>query len=152
MKMHISDTLADALERQLRPGQDLEALVEARLTQLLSIPLGQPFLALSHGDLDAIGMAAGRTLPPLSAAQIVAYIQRLGQIRLGDIKIEFSVGQLEEIARLAAREGQLPAQYIGRVAATVLSQFFRSPAMQGEIPTATVTEYLEAAPSAPVPA
>jgi hypothetical protein len=152
MKISLSDDLMDALAAQLRPGQDITALVEARLAQLLTIPLGHPFLVLSHSDLDAIGMAAGRTMPPLSAAQIIAYIERLGRVRLGDVKIEFSVGHLEEIARLAAREGQDPAQYIGRVAATILSQFFRSPAMAGEIPSVRTVEYLEGAPDAPVTA
>jgi hypothetical protein len=85
-------------------------------------------VVLDYGDLDRIGMAAGRTIPPMNVTQIVEYIDRLAAVRLGDIRLDFPVGQLEEIARLAAREHKDPAEYIGRIAATFLSNFFRLPA------------------------
>lgn len=154
MKISIPDDLADAIESQLQPGQDLDGYVAKRLQQTAHIPLAERFLPLSYTDLDAIGMAAGRTIPPLTAAQIVAYIERLGQVRLGDVRIDFSVGQMEEIARLAAREHKTPAEYIGRVAASFMTQFFRTPPAAGEVPVVTVVETVEGVPAAqpaPVP-
>lgn len=147
MKISISDDLAETLLSQLRDGQDLDALIERRLAELSYIPLGERFLPLTHADRDAIGMAAGRTIPPQTVGQIITYIERLGQIRLGDIKIDFSAGQLEEVARMAAREHKSPAEYAGRIAATILSQFFRSPGAAGELPVVTVIETVEGAPT-----
>ena len=141
MRITISDDLADAIAARLpATALPVEEKVEQEAIRLLAATLkgvGKPFLVLDHADLDQIGMAAGRTFPPMNVAQICSYIERLGSIRLGEIRLDFPAGQLEEIARLAAREEKDPAEYIGRIAATFLSNFFRLPAAAVEIPVVT---------------
>ncbi len=152
MRITIPDDLADEISSRL-PASSLpaEQVVEREVLRLLgraSSCVGKPFVVLDYGDLDRIGMAAGRTIPPMNVTQIVEYIDRLAAVRLGDIRLDFPVGQLEEIARLAAREHKDPAEYIGRIAATFLSNFFRLPAAAAEVPVVTRVEYLEGVPVA----
>lgn len=155
MRITLSDDLADEIASRL-PASTLpvEQRVESEVVRLLTSALkgiGKPFLLLDNADLDRIGMAAGRTFPPLNVAQILSYIERLASIHLGEIRLDFPAGQLEEICRLAAREEKDPAEYIGRIAATFLSDFFRLPAAAAEIPIVTrvVTEELPVAETAP---
>lgn len=152
MRITIPDQLAEEITSQL-PASALLApnAVEAEAIRLLTKTAayaGRPFLVLHGGDLDRIGMAAGRTFPPQTVAQIVQYIERLASIRLGDIRLDFPAGQLEEISRLAAREEKTPEEYIGRIAATFLSNFFRLPAAAAEVPVVTKVEYVEGVPVA----
>jgi len=155
MRITISDDLADEIASRL-PATALP--VEEKVTQeavrLLTKTVGcvgKPFLILDYNDLDRIGMAAGRTIPPMNLPQILDYIDRLGSVRLGEIRLDFPVGQLEEIARLAAREEKDPAEYIARIAASFLSNFFRLPAASVEIPVVTrvVTDAPPVAETAP---
>lgn len=155
MRITIPDDLADEIVSRLPvstfPAEQQVAQEAIRLLTSALKGVGKPFLILDNADLDRIGMAAGRTFPPLNVAQILSYIERLASIHLGEIRLDFPAGQLEEICRLAAREEKDPAEYIGRIAATFLSDFFRLPAAAAEIPIVTrvVTEELPVAETAP---
>jgi len=155
MRITIPDDLADELAARLPatalPVEEKVAQEAIRLLTKTVGCVGKPFLVLDYADLDQIGMAAGRTFPPMTVAQIVSYIERLASIRLGEIRLDFPAGQLEEIVRLAAREEKDPAEYIGRIAATFLSDFFRLPAAAAELPVVTrvVTDEIPVAETAP---
>lgn len=155
MRITIPDDLAEALTGNLPASallapDALEKEVVRLLTRVAHLA-GKPFLTLDYNELDKIGMAAGRTFPPMTVAQIIQYIERLASVRLGEIRLDFPAAQLEEIARLAAREEKDPAEYIGRIAATFLSNFFRLPAAAAELPIVTrvVTDEVPVAETAP---
>lgn len=155
MRITIPDDLAEVITGHMPTSallapDALEQEVVRLLTRVAHLA-GKPFLTLDYNDLDKIGMAAGRTFPPMTLPQILQYIDRLGSVHLGEIRLDFPVGQLEEIARLAAREHKDPAEYIGRIAATFLSDFFRLPAAAAELPVVTrvVTDQPPVAETAP---
>ena len=67
MRITIPDDLADEISSRL-PASSLpaEQVVEREVLRLLgraSSCVGKPFVVLDYGDLDRIGMAAGRTIP-----------------------------------------------------------------------------------------
>lgn len=149
MRITIPDELAEAVGSQM-PLPAFEEEVARRVRATAHIPAGARFLALPIAELDRIGMALGRTLPPLTVDQLCAMAERNASIKLGEVRLDFSAGQLEEIQRLADREGREVGNYIARIAQAILAGFFRTPPFQEEglLVTRTIVE----AETAPVPA
>lgn len=142
MRITIPDALAETIADGATDPQVLEAEVARRLHLTRDIRLGEHYLTLTAAQLDRIGMAHGRTFPPRTADDLCAYAERSASIKLGEIRLDFSAAQLEEIVRLAEREGGDIPRYIGRVVQAVMAGFFRTPAFQdtGLIVTQTITE------------
>ncbi len=153
MRVTIPDDLHEVLVSQLRGNQTLEAEMTRRLQATDHIAGGEPFLVLNGRQLDQLAAALGRSLTPRSFEDLYAYIARRAAITVGGIALEFSVGQLEELQRLATREGQTLEEYCVRVAKGFTSQFFRTSPARDEWPGVVVRdvaiEQVPAPPSAP---
>lgn len=129
MRVSIPDDLHEDLVSQLRGNQTLEAEVARRLQATAHVAGGEHFLVLTGKQLDQLAHVLGRALTPRSFEDLLAYVERRAAITFGGIALDFSVGQIEELQRLASREGQTLEEYCVRVAKGFTSQFFRvSPA------------------------
>lgn len=162
MRVSIPDDLHETLVSQLRGNQTLEAEIARRLQATEHLAGGEHFLVLNGHQLDQLAKALGRALTPRSFVELLAYAERRSAITFGGIALDFSVGQIEELQRLASREGQTLEEYCARVAKGFTSQFFRVSPARDEWPGVTTREVeIErvpmpqeagvSAPTAPVP-
>lgn len=80
-------------------------------------------LILSKHDRETLeqvtGLGTTRTAVELQAA-----VGRLSRIRIGDVTIPFTPGQLEEIAHRAAKRGQTPQQAMQAVVDRIRDEIF----------------------------
>jgi len=68
---------------------------------------------------ESTGVGSTRT-----PAELVKAISRLARITIGDIRIDFTPGQLEEIAHRAAKRGYTVEQEIGRIVDRIKDEIF----------------------------
>lgn len=101
------------------------AEAQARLDELakLAVPAKVPGLLLSPADCgrveDLLGIGATR-----SASALVAAIARLGSISVGEIRLPFTPGQLEELKYRAEKRGRSVAQEMKAVVDRINDELF----------------------------
>lgn len=136
MRITIPDDLYDriCLGMPTQTAEAVEAEIARRLALLADGRPGEAALVLSHQDLLDLGFDCGRDLPPTTLAELRRYIQRLGSVELGEIRLGLNVFQLEEIRRLAERNGMPPQEYLLRVTKRFLDEIFRTPPAAGTWP------------------
>ena len=134
MRVTLPDDLHETLVSQLRGNQTLDAEIERRLRATEHLAGGEHFLLLSGRQLDQLTAALGRGINPRNFEDLLAYVHRRAAITFGGVALDFSIGQIEELQRLADREKQPLAGYILRVAKTFTSQFFRTVPAREEWP------------------
>lgn len=80
-------------------------------------------LTLSQPEREAleilIGLGAART-----PATLLAAVDRLASIRIGDVRLEFTPGQLEELQHRAAKRGQTVEQSVQAVVDRIRDEIF----------------------------
>jgi hypothetical protein len=82
-----------------------------------------PGLHLSTLDTDAIAVALGLGGIP-TGASILAAIDRLASVRIGDIRIPFTPGQLTELQHRASKRGRTVEQEMRAVVARIEQELF----------------------------
>jgi hypothetical protein len=85
-------------------------------------PAHEP-LTLSATERSQIETILGVGATSAGTALLTA-VTRLGTISIGDVRVEFSPGQKEELKRRAVKRGITPAEEIRRVVEYVLESFW----------------------------
>lgn len=108
------------------PDVPLEEAVLKVLARGADQPLDAAAILLTGEDLqtlvDLLPVGATRT-----AATLVAGIQRLADVRIGTIKVPFTVGQQDELKERARRSGKSVQQETEAVVRGMHEQFFNQP-------------------------
>jgi len=123
--------LASTSTTDLAPEAIL-ARIRVLLDQLstLATPARVPGLQLSPADCDRIeettGFASTR-----SAEELVKAIERLASIKIGDIRIPFSPGQIAELQHRAQKRGRTLDAELRAVVSRIEDELFYRPAHAG---------------------
>jgi hypothetical protein len=101
---------------------EIEALV-AEVRWRLQAPPPAEGLTLTPAELDQIAAALGLGARP-TAASILTAIDRLASVRIGDIRIPFTPGQLAELQYRAGKRGRSVEAEMQAVVARVEHELF----------------------------
>jgi hypothetical protein len=112
---------APATERAPRDDGDLAADLAAVLARHQPAP--PPGLHLTPVEVDRIAQALGLGARP-TGPSILAAIDRLAAIRIGDIRIPFTPGQLAELQHRAAKRGRTVEAEMKAVVARIQDEVF----------------------------
>lgn len=137
MRVTIPDELAQKLEPHVTPTFTIDRLVTMAVEKLgVQSPTAR-FLPLSEGDINALESRLG--VPAIGTfSDLYRAIDDLARVKIGNITLQFSPGQLREIEDRARREGTTPDDVVLRIVYAMLPQFFAiAPA---ELPTVRPTK------------
>ena len=98
-------------------------LLLTRMRRQLAPPAPAPGLHLTPRETDQIAEALGLGARP-TAASMLAAIDRLASVRIGDIRIPFTPGQLAELQHRAAKRGRTVDAEMRAVVARVEDELF----------------------------
>lgn len=101
----------------------LQKLLERQLARFASTPITQQVLALSGEQLQAIDQLLGigsTTSPDALLTAIRAY----AGITIGDVRLDFSPAQLDEIALRAHKQGKAPEDIVRDIVNQMAHNFF----------------------------
>jgi hypothetical protein len=86
-------------------------------------PTAVPGLLLSRAECNAVEETTGIGTTR-SAGELTAAIDRLASIKVGDIRIPFTPGQLEEIAHRASKRGRTVEEEMKAAVARIEDELF----------------------------
>jgi hypothetical protein len=101
----------------------LEVLLDDVRRQILAPDWPPPGLTLTPVEVDQIATALGLGARP-TAVSILAAIHRLASVRIGDIRIPFTPGQLAELQHRAGKRGRTVEAEMRAVVARVEEELF----------------------------
>lgn len=103
MRITIPDPLADVYQAIAdRQGRSLDAVVEAQLARFQHCPPGERTVAIKLEAAEAI--LGG--LPLRDGPDLLKRMQALTGVTFHGVRLDFTPGQLSELARRAEREGK----------------------------------------------
>jgi hypothetical protein len=89
----------------------------------IAAPAPTAGLALTPAETDQIAVALGLGARP-TAGSILAAIDRLAAVRIGDIRVPFTPGQLSELQQRAAKRGRTVEAELQAVVARIQDELF----------------------------
>lgn len=130
MRVSITDGLGEELLAQLKGRGTLEAEVEKRLTETLHAPGTR--VVLSTDDCDEIARILCTGLPIRTKPDLLRAVSQAGAVSIGNVRLQFTPTQLQQIEERARKVGDTLDQFVGRVAAKLLTDIFLvAPGEQG---------------------
>lgn len=124
MRVTITDALGEALAAQ-RTTQDLDREVEQRLRETLHAPRSRVVLSLDQ--LEEIAQQIGTGLPIRNKGDLDRALSQVAQVRLGNLRLQWTPSQLREIEAKAEKHGLTTAEFIAQVASKILMDVFNVP-------------------------
>ena len=125
LRVAVADTTMDVLQEIARTTQRDPETVAARVLEGAAriLPQQGRYLVVDGADLDVLEQIfSGGSV--LNSADLRRKVERLAGISFGHVRLEFSPGQLEEIAHRAERQGLSPEELIRRCAKKMEELFF----------------------------
>lgn len=121
--LHFSDEVYDQYVRQASDlRQPIEQVMQERLQTFLALTPKDRYLILTGEPLqqleDQFGLALQRP------DQLLVRVQRLAALLIGEHRIEFTVGQWEELQHRAKKRGLTVAQEIEQIWQKLKTDFF----------------------------
>lgn len=120
--------LDDKLALQYQSAADrarvpLQKFLERQLAKFGEVPAGQRALVLTGEALEEVDrlLGIGSTR---DGASLVSAISAYAGIRIGDIRLQFSPGQLAEIQHRAEKQGKTPQAVAEDIITQLNAQFF----------------------------
>lgn len=134
MRVTIPDDLADQLAEQLQGRRTLDEEITKRLEQTVRAGEGDARLVLGTAQLLALGTALGTEIPIRTFQRLLGLCERLAQLHLGHVRLEWTPEQLAELERRAERSGLSVPQFVATVASRLMQEVFLVPPPQGAQP------------------
>lgn len=106
--------------------QPLAKILERQLVKFAGVPVAGRVLVLTGEALDTTERILGLGSTVTSAAFVLALRGHAG-ITIGDIRIDFSPGQLAEIQHRAEMQGKTPQVIVEDIVAQMSVEFFNTP-------------------------
>lgn len=123
LRTTLPDGLGDAIERRAADeGKAKDLLVQQLLRDAMALPRGR-MLALDAVGLEQLEKILGGG-SVLNQQDLALKVQRLAGITYGNIRLDFTPSQLEEIARRAERLSLTPEELVRRTAQKMEELFF----------------------------
>lgn len=122
MRVSIQDTTAEILTSQLRGRATLDGEVEARLQETLHAPEGR--VVLSWKELEEIAERLGTGLPIRTKRDLGAAIESTAQLKLGNVRLQFTPKQLQLIEERAQKVGDTTERFVARIASKLITDIF----------------------------
>jgi hypothetical protein len=125
VRLNLPDDLADRLQA-LAPDLPLDQVVRVALERVQDLGPMEPALVLTGKELrrihDLLGTGSTR-----SAKTLVAAVQRLSDIQIGQIRLDFTPAEQEELKYRAERAGRTVREEAEAVVRGMHEQFFSQP-------------------------
>lgn len=124
-RITLPDDLYDRYETEaIETGHPIERILEYRLRHGLDVSPAGRFLVVANGALEALEKKLGGG-NLLSAGDLVKKVDRLAKIEFGHHEIPLTIGQMEEIAWRARKQGKTVGEVIAGMWARISTEFFR---------------------------
>jgi hypothetical protein len=124
MRITLSDDLVDRFQPYAdRQGVPVETVIAAALTAVADVEPGVRSITFSGDLLEEVEAMVGR-LPCRTATELAGKIKNVAGISFHHVRLDFSPGQLKELAHQAERQGQPVKVLADRIIQGILTQFF----------------------------
>lgn len=126
MKITIPDDLAETYQVMADEAHlPLETVISRQLLRYAFYPPSDRVIILDGAIREQIEQILGPGLL-LNAQDLLDKVRRWAGITIGDVRLDFTPGQLEEIAARAERLGITPEEEVRRIVRRMEEQFFWS--------------------------
>jgi hypothetical protein len=130
MRVTIPDDVADQIAEQLQGRRTLDEDVTRRLQQTLAAGPGDVRLVLGGSQLLALGEALGTDIPIRTFERLLTLAERLAQLHLGHVRLQWTPEQLALLTARAERSGLSVEHLVAGVASRLLSEVFLVPPLE----------------------
>lgn len=122
-RLLLDDAALDSLDRFVQPGRPQEALVELACRRIGHVGPNERFLLLNESDLNLLERRLGA--PVIGTPQsLYQAVDKLTDIKIGNVSLDFTPEQYQEIQRRSQNEGCTPVEYIRRICRAMHGYFF----------------------------